>query len=85
VNAAYGFGSDRALAVADAAHEWWLGAAIDRTLFRQSTLLIAEVYALRPVAGAFEVERSARLAPSMDSRNSLRSRRGPAAAHRTKL
>lgn len=50
VNAAYTFGSDRPLAAADAAHKWWLGGAVDRTLFRQSTLVIAEVYALRPVA-----------------------------------
>lgn len=50
LNAAYTFGSDRPLAAADPAHKWWLGAAVDRTLFRQSALLIVEVYALRPAA-----------------------------------
>src|SRR4026208_395422 len=43
-------GADRLLAAADAAHKWWLGGAVDRTLFRQSTLLIVELYALRPAA-----------------------------------
>jgi hypothetical protein len=50
VNAAYTFGADRPLAAADPANKWWLGGAVDRTLFRQSALLIAEVYALRPAA-----------------------------------
>jgi hypothetical protein len=47
LNAAYTLGSDRPLAAADPANKWWLGGAVDRTLFRQSTLLIAEAYALR--------------------------------------
>jgi hypothetical protein len=50
LNGAYTFGSDRPLAAADAAHKWWLGAAVDRTLYRQSMLLVAEVYALRPAS-----------------------------------
>lgn len=49
-NAAYTFGSERPLAAAEAAHKWWVGGAVDRTLFRQSTLLILELYALRPAA-----------------------------------
>lgn len=48
LNGAYTFGSSRPLAAADAAHKWWVGGAVDRTLYRQSLLLIAEVYALRP-------------------------------------
>jgi hypothetical protein len=48
LNGAYTFGSNRPLAAADAAHKWWIGGAVDRTLYRQSMLLIAEVYALRP-------------------------------------
>ncbi len=51
VNGAYTFGSDRPLAAAEAAHRWWIGAAADRTLFRESTLLIAELYGLRSASG----------------------------------
>ncbi|MGQ0702228.1 MAG: hypothetical protein ACT4PM_03735 [Gemmatimonadales bacterium] len=47
VNGAYTFGEDRPLGAAEAAHKWWAGLATDRTLFRQSTLLIVELYALR--------------------------------------
>lgn len=47
LNGAYTFGRDRPLGAAEAAHKWWSGVAADRTLYRQSTLLIAEVYALR--------------------------------------
>ena len=50
LNGAYGFGPRGRGAAAEAAHKWWYGAAVDRTLFRQSTLLIAEVYALRPIS-----------------------------------
>jgi len=50
LNAAYTFGSDRPLAAADPVPKWWLGGAVDRTLFRQSALLIVEVYALRPAS-----------------------------------
>jgi hypothetical protein len=52
LNAAFTFGDDRPLAATEAAHKWWYGLAADRTLFRQSTLLIAEVYALRPLSSA---------------------------------
>ena len=50
LNGAYTFGSDRPLAAADPAHKWWLGGAVDRTLFRQSALLMVELYAQRPAA-----------------------------------
>lgn len=50
LNGAYTLGADRRLAATDAANKWWLGGAVDRTLFRHSTLLIGEVYALRPAA-----------------------------------
>jgi len=48
LNGAYTFGSEGIPAVADAAPKWWAGGAVDRTLFRRSTLLLAELYALRP-------------------------------------
>ena len=48
LNGAYTVGPDARLAVAEAAHKWWVGAAVDRTLFRTSTLLVAEIYGLRP-------------------------------------
>ncbi|MGH7704168.1 MAG: hypothetical protein ACREMO_13820 [Gemmatimonadales bacterium] len=47
LNGAYAIGPDRASPVAEALPRWWAGAAIDRTLFRQSTLIVGEVYALR--------------------------------------
>ena len=47
LNAAYTFGRDRPQAAAEPANKWWAGAALDRTLFRQSVLLVGEVYALR--------------------------------------
>lgn len=50
LNGAYTFGRDRPLGAAEAAHKWWYGLAADRTLFRQSTLVVAEVYALRSIA-----------------------------------
>ena len=48
LNGAYTFDSEAQLAAAEPAHKWWLGGAVDRTLFRQSALLIVELYALRP-------------------------------------
>jgi hypothetical protein len=48
LNGAYGFGPFDARAVVDGGEQWWYGAALDRTLFRQSVLLIGEVYARRP-------------------------------------
>ena len=40
-------GGDAAGAAVEGVEDWWYGAAVDRTLFRQSVLVIAEVYALR--------------------------------------
>jgi hypothetical protein len=50
LNGAYTLGDDRPLAAAEAAHQWWYGLAADRTLFRQSTLIVAEVYMLRSMS-----------------------------------
>ncbi len=62
LNGAYTFGAEGALAAADAAHRWWAGAAVDRTLFRQSILVLAEVYALRSESSVpLEVNASAGL------------------------
>lgn len=48
VNVARSFGDEgEALAAAEPASRWWVSAAMDRTLFRQSVLLLAEVYARR--------------------------------------
>jgi hypothetical protein len=51
LNAEYGFG-DGATALVEGTDRWWYGAAVDRTLFRRSTLVVAEVYALREADGA---------------------------------
>lgn len=45
VNGAYTLGPDASPALVEPAGRWWWGAALDRTLFRQSVLLLAEVYA----------------------------------------
>jgi hypothetical protein len=50
LNAEYGLGRG-ATALVEGAGRWWYGAAVDRTLFRRSTLLVAEVYALREADG----------------------------------
>jgi len=47
LNGAYSFGPDGTPAAVEAAERWWYGAALDRTLFRQSVLLVGEVFALR--------------------------------------
>lgn len=52
LNGAYGFGKDGTPAVVEAVEQWWFGAALDRTLFRQSLLLVCEAYALREVKSA---------------------------------
>jgi hypothetical protein len=52
LNGAYSFGPDGTPAVVEAAERWWYGAALDRTLFRQSLLLVGEVYALRVLKSA---------------------------------
>lgn len=51
VNAAYTFGPDATPAVVESAPRWWYGAAVDRTLFRQSVLVVGELYALRSETG----------------------------------
>lgn len=51
VNGAYGFGTDGVSAAVESASRWWYGVAVDRTLFRQSTLLVAEVTVRRPSDG----------------------------------
>jgi hypothetical protein len=51
LNVARSFGDEgEALAAAEPASRWWVSAAVDRTLFRQSTLLLAELYARRDQA-----------------------------------
>ena len=50
LNAEYGFG-DGQTALVEGTDRWWYGAAVDRTLFRRSTLVVAEVYALREADG----------------------------------
>lgn len=52
LNAAVGVGPDAAGPSVEGASRWWYGAAIDRALFRQSLLLIGEVYARRDAASA---------------------------------
>jgi len=52
LNGAYSFGTDGTPATVEAAEQWWYGAALDRTLFRQSLLLVGEVYALRITSGS---------------------------------
>jgi len=50
LNAEYGFG-DGETALVEGTDRWWYGAAVDRTMFRRSTLVVAEVYALREADG----------------------------------
>lgn len=52
LNAAYRFGRDGTPAAVESLDRWWYGAALDRTLFRQSILVIGEVYARRPIDAA---------------------------------
>ncbi len=52
LNGEVGLGPDGTAAAVEGASHWWYGAALDRTFFRQSTLVVAEVYALRPTAAA---------------------------------
>lgn len=47
LNGSWTFGREGTAAAVEAAGRWWYGAAVDRTLFRHSTLVVAEVYALR--------------------------------------
>lgn len=48
LNGALSVGGDGESAAVEAADKWWFGAAVDRTLFRPSLLLIAEAYTRRP-------------------------------------
>ena len=52
LNGAYTLGREGTAPVTEAANRWWAGAAIDRTLFRHSTLLVGEVYLLQSTRGA---------------------------------
>jgi hypothetical protein len=45
LNGAYTLGPDASPALVEPAERWWWGAALDRTLFRESLLLLAAVYA----------------------------------------
>jgi hypothetical protein len=51
LNGSYGFGDFAARALVEGGERWWYGAAVDRTLFRQSVLLVAEAFALRGSRG----------------------------------
>ncbi|MGH2607951.1 MAG: hypothetical protein ACREMV_13120 [Gemmatimonadales bacterium] len=52
VNAAFRFGPDGTPAAVEALDRWWYGVAVDRTLFRQSLLLVGEAYARKLTDGA---------------------------------
>lgn len=52
VNAARSFGAEDELGVAEVASRWAFSAAVDRTFFRQSLLVIGEVAALQAVCDA---------------------------------
>jgi hypothetical protein len=52
LNGAVRLGRDAPGAVVEGVERWWYGAALDRTLFRQSVLLIGEVYASREIEAA---------------------------------
>lgn len=52
LNAAYRFGADGTPAAVEALDRWWYGAAVDRTLFRQSVLIVGETYARKPTDDA---------------------------------
>lgn len=52
LNGAVRLGRDAAGPVVEGIDQWWYGAALDRTLFRQSVLLVGEVYAAREIETA---------------------------------
>ena len=52
LNGALGLGAEGTQPAVEGAARWWAGGALDRTLFRQSVLLIAEAYAIRDTRGA---------------------------------
>jgi hypothetical protein len=51
LNAARSFGGAETLSAVEPGPRWVYGLAVDRTLFRQSALLVAEIYVRRTVAG----------------------------------
>lgn len=58
-NGAVGLGAEGSAAAVEGIPRWWAGAALDRTLFRSSLLLVGEVYAVREARGtALEVNTS---------------------------
>lgn len=52
LNGAARLGQDAPGPAVESLDRWWVGAALDRTLFRQSVLLIGEVYTRRAIASA---------------------------------
>ena len=52
LNAAYSVGRAGVAAAAEPLSRWWAGAAVDRTLFRHSTLVVGEVYAAQAERGS---------------------------------
>ncbi|HTE66286.1 MAG TPA: hypothetical protein VK736_08510 [Candidatus Binatia bacterium] len=60
LNGAVRLGRDAPGAVIEGIERWWYGAALDRTLFRPSVLLVGEVYAAREI-GVAPVEVNASL------------------------
>ncbi len=52
VNASWTFGDETQLGAVEPGSRWSYSLAVDRTLFRQSTLLVGEVVVLRPIRGA---------------------------------
>ncbi|MBI4420577.1 MAG: hypothetical protein HY560_07095 [Gemmatimonadetes bacterium] len=60
LNGSYTIGPTGQEAALESAARWWLGVAGDRTLYRQSVLVVGELYALKPAPGlALEVNASA--------------------------
>ena len=51
INGAYSVGADGTNATVEGLPRWWAGGAVDRTLFRQSTRLVGEVYVLTSERG----------------------------------
>ena len=52
LNGAVGIGAEGTAPAVEGIPRWWAGAALDRTLYRHSVLLIAELYALRDTQAA---------------------------------
>jgi len=60
LNASFRFGADGTPPVLEALDRWWYGIAVDRTLFRQSVLVVGETYA-RKLTTTAQVEVTASL------------------------